>query len=162
MRVFTAAERRNRLARRCFLAADAGESVVAISTALVGLHATDPATPYLSLWARPPDFATADLDHQLYRTRAVVKHLAMRRMLWLVGADALMTVQSGASDRVADDEQRRLVADIAKSGIAKGGDRWLRRAGAAVLQDLTAHGPASSTELRAALPELAGSYDPAQ
>ena len=32
---------------------------------LVALHATDPATPYLSLWARLPGFASADLDAAL-------------------------------------------------------------------------------------------------
>ena len=56
---------------------------------LVGLHATDPATPYLSLWARLPGFTVADLDAALYQRRSVVKHLAMRRTLWVVGADDL-------------------------------------------------------------------------
>jgi hypothetical protein len=162
LRSFGVEERRNRLARRHFLAADG--SVGHVIRALVGLHATDPATPYLSLWARCPGFGIADLERELYRKRSAVKHLAMRRTLWVVNADDLAVVQAAASDRVADNEHRRLTADVVKAGLeedAADGDRWLRRAAAAVLGHLTEHRPASSTELRAALPELAGTYNPA-
>lgn len=162
MRAFTVAERRNRLARRHFLSADGdGRSAAAVTAALIGLHASDPATPYLSLWARSPGFVIDDLDRELYRTRSVVKHLAMRRTLWVIGADAVPAIQAAASDRVAAGEQRRLVADVAKTGIADDSAAWLERARAAVLRHLTRHGPATGTELRAALPELAGTYDPA-
>ena len=158
MRSFTVAERRARLARRHFLAEQAG-SIDGLVADLVGLHATDPATPYLSLWARLPGFAVADLDTELYERRALVKHLAMRRTLWTVRAEDLPLIQSGASDRVADNERRRLVADAQKAGISDDGDAWLDTACAAVLRHLAEHGAASAKELRAALPELAGSHD---
>lgn len=162
MRSFTIDERRNRLARRHFLTADAAtEPMTQVAAALVGLHATDPGTPYLSLWARSSPFAVADLDSALYEKRSLVKHLAMRRTLWVVDPADLPAVQAAASDRVAATERRRLVADVAKAGVAADGERWLARAGAAVLRHLGEHGPTSSTELRAALPELAGAYDPA-
>src|SRR5437764_267905 len=61
MRSFMVEERRARLARRHFLAEPA-DSIDGVVADLVGLHATDPATPYLSLWARLPGFAVADLD----------------------------------------------------------------------------------------------------
>lgn len=159
MRKFSVAERRNRLARRHFLA-NTG-SVNRVTAGLVGLHATDPATPYLSLWARCRGFHTADLDRELYEKRSAVKHLAMRRTLWLINAEDLALVQAGASVRVADNERRRLVADLHRAGITSDGERWLDQACAAVLRHLGEHGPASSTELRTALPELAGRYDPA-
>ena len=158
MRSFTAAERRARLARRHFLAEPAG-SIAGAAADLVGLHATDPATPYLSVWARLPGFAVADLDAELYQRRTLVKHLAMRRTLWTVRAEDLPLIQSGASDRVADNERRRLVADVQKAGITADGDRWLDTACATVLRHLVEHGPATARELRAALPELAGRYD---
>ncbi|WP_197519492.1 DNA glycosylase AlkZ-like family protein, partial [Mycobacterium sp. E2327] len=161
MRAFTVNERRNRLARRHFLAAGDTLPITRVIAGLLGLHASDPATPYLSLWARLPGFATADLEEQLYRKRSAVRHLAMRRTLWLVRSDDLTTIQSAASDRVADNERRRLAADVQKTGVAADGDRWLDLARAAVVRHLAANGPASSTELRAALPELAGTYDPA-
>jgi DNA glycosylase AlkZ-like len=158
MRSFTVAERRARLARRHFLARRAG-SIDGVAADLVGLHATDPATPYLSLSARLPGFAVADLDAELYERRTLVKHLAMRRTLWTVRAEDLPLIQSGASDRVADNERRRLVADAQKAGLTDDGDTWLDTACAAVLRHLAERGAASAKELRAALPELAGSYD---
>ncbi|MEB3024036.1 winged helix DNA-binding domain-containing protein [[Mycobacterium] crassicus] len=162
MRGFSIAERRNRLARRHFLAPDtAGASITRIAATLVGLHATDPATPYLSLWARSSPFAVADLDGALYEKRSLVKHLAMRRTLWVVDPADLPAVQAAASDRVADTERRRLIADVSKAGVADDGAHWLAAAGAAVLRHLDRHGPTSSAALRTALPELAGTYDPA-
>ncbi|WP_420108216.1 winged helix DNA-binding domain-containing protein [Mycolicibacter arupensis] len=162
MRTFTVAERRNRLARRHFLARDtAAESITTIASALVGLHSSDPATPYLSLWARRPGFSVADLNDALYETRSLVKQLAMRRTVWVVDVADLPAVQAAASERVAGAEQRRLIADVAKAGVADDGHQWLSRASAAVLAHLDEHGPTSSSALRAALPALAGTYDPA-
>jgi len=161
VRKFGAEERRNRLARSHFLAPVGTPAVSAVIAGLVGLHATDPATPYLSLWARAANFSTVDLDSTLYTQRSAVKQLAMRRTLWLVNAADLGLVQVAAGDRVAANESRRLAADVRKAGVAADGQRWLEVACAAVLGHLGEHGPVTSTELRAALPELAGTYDPA-
>jgi hypothetical protein len=160
MRSFTVAERRARLARRHFLTEPA-ESIAGVAAGVVGLHATDPATPSLTLWARLPGFCVADLDAELYERRTLLKHLAMRRTLWMIRAQDLPLVQAAASDRVADNERRRLVADARKAGVCKDGDAWLDTACAAVLRHLADNGPANARELRAALPELAGNYDPA-
>lgn len=59
-------------------------------------------------------------------------------------------VQLAVSDRVAENERRRLIADEAGAG-----------ADGAVLRHLAEEGPASAAELRAALPGLARSSDPA-
>jgi hypothetical protein len=162
VRTFTVAERRARLASRHFLSPDRNtDPIAAITAALVGWHATDPATPYLSLWARSPDFTVTALGHELYETRSLTKHLAMRRTLWLVRTADLPIIQPAASNRVADNERRRLVADVQKAGVATDGGSWLDRACADVLDHLTGHGPATSSELRQALPSLAGTFDPA-
>ena len=160
MRTFTVEQRRARLAHRHFLCRAAG-SVHDVVGGVVGLHATDPATPYLSLWARVPDFAVADLDALVYERRSLVKHLAMRRTLWTVRAQDLPMIQSAASDRVADNERRRLIADAVKAGVCTDGEAWLDTACAAVLRYLTENGPTGAKDLRVAVPELAGAYDPA-
>lgn len=128
---------------------------------LVGLHSTDPATPYLSLWARVPGFTVADLNHALYEQRSLVKQLAMRRTLWMVRTDDLPAVQTAASDRVAANEWRRLVTDVEKSDVATDGAAWLETAAAAVTGYLRATGPCTARQLREALPQLAGTHDPA-
>ncbi len=160
MRSFTIAERRDRLARRHFLSQPT-RTAADVAGEVVGLHATDPATPYLSLWARLPAFTVADLDAELYQTQRLVKHLAMRRTLWVVRSEDLPLIQSAASDRVAENERRRLVADAQNAGIAADGHAWLETACDAVLTHLADHGPTSAKDLRAALPQLAGHYDPA-
>ncbi len=83
MRSFTPAERRARLARRHFLCRPAS-SIDDTARAFVGLHAHRSSTPYLSLFARLPGFTIDDLDEELYQRRTVLKHLAMRRTLWIV------------------------------------------------------------------------------
>ncbi|OCB43269.1 hypothetical protein A5721_24925 [Mycobacterium vulneris] len=160
MRTFTVAERRARLARRHFLSQPAS-SVADTTGTFVGLHATDPSTPYLSLVARLPGFTVDDLDGELYQRRTLLKHLAMRRTLWIVRTEDLPLVQAGASDRVAGNEQRKLVGDVEKAGVAADGARWLDTACQAVLAHLREHGPTPAAQLRTALPELAGSFDPA-
>jgi hypothetical protein len=161
VRSFSVGERRARLARRHLLAEGADRNVADVTHRLVGLHATDPATPYLSLWARVAGFRVADLDAALYQDKTVVKHLAMRRTLWVVEAGDLPAVQAAASDRVAANERKKLIADVVSAGITADGDVWLTAASTAVLAHLAEHGHASARELRSALPELAGNYDPA-
>lgn len=161
MRSFTVEERRARLARRHFLAEHTHLSIAGVASAFVGLHATDPATPYLSLWARGADFRVADLNAALYADRTVVKHLAMRRTLWVFDTADLPAVQVASSNRVAATERKRLIADVVKAGIARDGEAWLANAAAAVRAHLDERGHASATELRLALPELAGTYNPA-
>jgi hypothetical protein len=161
VRSFTLEERRARLGRRHLLTAASAEPIAAAARRFVGLHATDPATLYLTLWARLTDFRIADLDDALYTSRAVVKQLAMRRTLWVIDTDDLAAVQVASSDRVAASEQKKLAADVVKAGIAPDGHAWFDRAAAAVLRHLGEHGHLSVRELRAALPELAGDYDPA-
>lgn len=163
MRSFTHEQRRARLARRHHLAPDSDRSgsVEAVTAQLVGLHATDPATPYLSLWARMPGITVDDLDTALYRSHSLVKHLAMRRTLWVVQAHDLPAIQAAASDRVAGNESRRLASDVVGAGVASDGEQWLETACAAVLRHLRRVGPSTARQLREALPQLTGTYDPA-
>lgn len=161
MRSFTVAERRARLGRRHQLTAAGDEAIADTAHRFVGLHATDPATLYLTLWARRPEFRVADLDDALYASRTVVKQLAFRRTLWVVDTGDLASVQVAASDRVAVTEHKKLVSDVVKAGIATDGHAWFDSAAAAVLRRLGEHGHLSVRELRTELTELAGDYDPA-
>ena len=114
------AERRARLARRHCLApghrvgrgvggdepASRVGDVVEAARRLVALHGTDPATVYLSAWARVEGMRVEDMEQALYRDRTLVKHLAMRRTLFVFPREVLGEAQAGASDRVAAGERR--------------------------------------------------------
>jgi hypothetical protein len=157
VRTITADERRARLALRHHLHPSApATSPEEAARGVVGLHATDPATVYLAVRARVPRFEAAHLDAALYTDRSLIKHLAMRRTLWVVDRGMLGAVQAGASVRVAEAERRRLVSAVEKSGLHPDGAAWLERAETAVLGELADGHEATSTQLREALPVLRG------
>lgn len=121
-----AEERRARLARRHRLTPeDHAEDVVDATRSIVCLHATDPATVYLSARARVAELTVADLDEALYTERSLVKHLAMRRTLFVFPRETLPFAQAGASGRVAEAERRRLIRDVERAGLFPEGERWL-------------------------------------
>jgi hypothetical protein len=121
------------------------------------LHATDPATVYLSGWARTEGMTVAELERALYVERSLVKHLAMRRTLFVFPRETIGIAQAGASNRVAEAERRRLIRDVEKTGLHRNGERWLADAWEQVLAVLSDGREATSSELRDELPSLAGS-----
>jgi Winged helix DNA-binding domain len=152
------AERRARLARRHRLAPGhrAGD-VVEAARSVVCLHASDPVTVYLSAWVRVDGMAVSDLDHALYVDRSLVKHLAMRRTLFVFPRETLGFAQAGASHRVADTERRRLIRDVELAGLHRNGERWLSDAWRQVLAVLSDGREVTASELRDELPLLEGS-----
>jgi len=151
-------ERRARLARRHRLAPGhrAGD-VVEAARSVVCLHATDPATVYLSAWARVEGMTVRDMDRALYDERSLVRHLAMRRTLFVFPRDTLPDAQAAAGSRVADGERRRLARDVEKAGLWPDGEGWLADACEQVLAALADGRQATSSELRAEIPLLEGS-----
>jgi hypothetical protein len=137
MRHVPDAERRARLAVRHALAPSARVSTPEAATAAVAvLHATEPATVYLSCWARVDGLALADVDRALYDDRNLVKQLAMRRTLFVFPRELLPAVWPSASARVARTERNAIAKDALKAGL-DGGDGWLDVARAQVLSVLS-------------------------
>ena len=156
MRHVTDAERRARLAARHALTpASRVDSPEAATRAMTVLHATEPATVYLSCWARVADFEIADLDRALYDERRLVKQLAMRRTLFVFPRDLLPAVWPSASARVATLERARMAKEIVKAGAADDGEEWLDKARGEVLA-LLADAPEGRTavEVREAVPMI--------
>jgi Winged helix DNA-binding domain len=124
---------------------------------MVCLHATDPATVYLSAWARVDGMTVSDLERALYMERSLVKHLAMRRTLFVFPRDLLGAAQAGASNRVAEAERRRLIRDVEGAGLHRNGERWLSEAWEHVLSVLSDGREVTSSQLREEIPSLEGS-----
>jgi Winged helix DNA-binding domain len=151
-------ERRARLARRHRLApGQRAWDVVEAARSMVCLHGTNSSTVFLSTWARVEGMTVPDLDRALYADRSLVKHLAMRRTLFVFPRETLSAAQAGASDRVAAAERRRLVRHVENAGLFEDGERWLADASKEVLAALTGGREATSSELRAEIPLLEGS-----
>jgi hypothetical protein len=150
-------ERRARLGRRHRLAPGHRAGGVAdAARSMTCLHATDPVTTYLAARARVDGMRVADLERALYRDRSLIKHLAMRRTLFVFPRETLGVAQAGASSRVAEIERRRLIKDVEAAGLHRNGDRWLSAAGEQVLELLSDGREATSSELREEIPLLEG------
>ena len=114
---------------------------------LVGLHATDPMTVYLSAWARVPDFQTNDLDRALYDDRSLLKILGMRRTMFVVPVELASVIQAACTDSIAKGERARLHRMIEAAGIAKDAEDWLDAVETETLEVLDAKGAATAAEL---------------
>ena len=144
-------QRRHRLARRHALAEPVAD-VLAAAEAMTCLHATEPASVYLAAAVRARVDRT-EIDRALYDDRSVVRQLAMRRTVFAFPRTVLPAVWGSASARIARQLETRLATEVADQGIARDGARWVRRTRAAVLERL-AEGPATTAELRAAVPAM--------
>ncbi len=162
MRHVSDEERRARLALRHALAPPARvDSPEAATRAMTVLHATEPATVYLSCWARVASLEIADVDRALYTDRSLVKQLAMRRTLFVFPRDLLPAVLPSASARIAAAERTRMVADLITAGIATDGEAWLDRARTEVLAALAeASDGLTAAEVRRAVPSIDVNVEP--
>lgn len=148
-------ERRARLARRHFLAPGAqATSVAQASAGVVALHATDPATVFLSVAARIPKATVASIERELYDTRTVVRMLGMRRTMFVVPADAVAVVDAACTRAIAARERAGLVKAVEEAGIAKNGARWVKKVETAALAALAKRGAALASELSEDVPDL--------
>jgi len=151
-------QRRARLGRRHHLARAAWAADVVVAAGdLVGLHGTDPATVFLSTWARMrrPERTVAALEEALYVERRLVRTLCMRRTMFVVPVEAVAVVQAAVTDALVPGERRRTVQMIEQAGIAADGAAWLAAAEAATLAELRKRREATGAELAKAVPGLA-------
>jgi hypothetical protein len=157
MRRISDDERRARLGRRHHLARKARSGdVTTLAGDLVGLHATDPATVFLSAAARLKEPATAieALERALYDDRQLVRTLCMRRTMFVVPLDLVPVVQAACTDPLVPGERRRLVRMIESGGISEDGAAWLRGAEAKTVAALDGTDGRTGSELAKQVPEL--------
>src|SRR5690349_8645643 len=157
MRTITVEQRRARLARTHLLTGGA-HSTGQVVDALIALHATDPASVYLSVLARGRSLSIADVFAAMYEQRALVRWLAMRRTLFVFAREDIPIIQSAVSTPLAASLRRRLLNLLERNGIdpAVPDDLpgWLQATEQRVEQALQRRGPAPGADLRPAEPNL--------
>ncbi|MDZ4169639.1 MAG: winged helix DNA-binding domain-containing protein [Coriobacteriia bacterium] len=115
-------------------------SIESLAGDIVGFTAADPATPYLSLAARLPNFEPAALDRALDERGSLVRIRCMRGVLYAVRRDLVPIVHAASTRQVT-----RFARDFVKSRGIVSSD--YERIAAQVL-DATAEKPLTTAELR--------------
>ncbi|MFD3719399.1 winged helix DNA-binding domain-containing protein [Streptomyces sp. NPDC058674] len=152
--LISTAERRHRLGRRHRLAPSARAATVPqAADAVVGLHATDAATVFLSARARLAEGGPEAVERALYEDIGLVRLLSMRNTLFAVSAELAPYVDASTARAIAAKERRALLKHLDKDG--RGLDAtWLAAAESAALDALDTCGPSTGIQLSAAVPAL--------
>ena len=157
MRRIDVAERRARVSRRHFPTTTSVDDLVRVAGSLVGLHSSDPATVYLSLWARVPGFVPDHLERLLYERRTLVRMLGMRRTMFVVPLDLAGVMNAACTVALAPAERRRLIRLIEEQDLASDGAAWLAGVEGRTLAAMAERGEATAAELKEDVAELAES-----
>ncbi|MGM7648972.1 winged helix DNA-binding domain-containing protein [Nocardia sp. JW2] len=155
------AQRRARLAIRHRLAPSARSTdPVDIARSMVVLHATDPATVFLSVGARGIDLTPADVEKALYADRTLLRLLAMRRTMFVAPTELLPVLQASTCDALAHKQRRAYGRYLEQAGIDDV-DTWLREVEAETHAALLARGAATGAQLGKDVPRLQTKIDTA-
>lgn len=147
-------QRRRRLAHRHALGPDSGlASPEQVATGLVAVHATDPTTVFLTMWARMPAVTRPDVEEALYDKRSLARVMGMRRTLFVVPAATFAVVDMAVARDLAGAERRRLAKALTVAGESDP-DGWIRAVEENALEALAAAGEVTTAELREMVPEL--------
>ena len=145
------------LVRRHYLGGGAA-GPEAVTQALVALHATDPASVYLSILARSTTSSLADVSAAMYERRSLVRWMAMRRTLFLLPRTDVPIVQAAISTPLAAVLRRRLISQLKRNGteppVSGDLETWLSSLQGQVEHALRARGSATGAELAADVPAL--------
>lgn len=160
MKKMDTAERRRRLQIRHRLTPDRRSNDVAtVADSVVALHATDPATVYLSAWARMTTGGQPAIADEIYGQKRLVRMMGMRRTMFVVATDLAPVVHASSSLGVAVTQRKRLLTHLEQADITEDAERWLDEVSASTLAALTRRGRAGATELVADEPRLNATLD---
>ncbi|WP_406629619.1 winged helix DNA-binding domain-containing protein [Amycolatopsis sp. WGS_07] len=152
----TLAQRRARLGVRHHLAARATTVEQAVD-GVVALHATDPASVYLSAWSRVRAVSVADVEDALYSRRTLLRLLGMRRTMFVTDVATAGLVQAACSYDIAARQRRLLEKHLGTQGHPENVPRpgeWLDEVMASVEKALRARGSATAQQLADDEPRL--------
>lgn len=147
-------QRRALLVRRQLTTGDTTRAAV---RSVLALHATDPATVYLSVLARVPSATVPAVRAALYEGRDLVRMMAMRRTVFVLDRDDVPLVHAAASLGVAATMRTRLLKEVATAPTEPVVDdpaAWLDATEEAVVAHLATVPEATGAQLGEAIPQL--------
>lgn len=119
------------------------------------LHATDPATVFLSVAARGDGITAADIEQALYEQRSLLRMLAMRRTMFVAPVELVPVLQAACADALADKQRRTYGKFLEQAGIGDGDVRsWWAEVEEQTHQALLARGAATGAQLSKDVPLL--------
>lgn len=158
MRRIGTAQRRARLGQRHLLTHAARSSTVEdAARAVVALHATDPASVFLSVQARAAGVTVAEIERALYEKRTLIRLLAMRRTMFVTPVETAPVLQAAASRAVAETQRKRYLKLLGEYAVDEPVDdraAWFADVGEGAVRALAARGEATGVELSTDEPRL--------
>ncbi|HZM80260.1 MAG TPA: winged helix DNA-binding domain-containing protein [Candidatus Limnocylindrales bacterium] len=151
MRRMTVAERRARLGLRHRLAAHAS-SPLEVARSLVALHATDPATVFLSVLARQPDATVEAIENALYEERTLLRLHGMRRTIFVAPVELAPPILHSCVHTFVTQSRKTYVQALTAAGI--GDDDWLSEVEAAAEAALAKRGTATASQISSDEPRM--------
>ena len=150
MTTVSADVRRLRLIRRHRLDGSAASVEEAVGSVVV-LHATDPATVFLSVLARCRRASLSDVSAALHERRTLVRMMAMRRTVFVAPVQTAPVVHAAASLGVAATMRRRLLQQLQSSEVEPPVlddlDTWLAAVEAGAEESVRTRGVATAAEI---------------
>jgi len=153
MRHVSSDERRTRLGVRHHLT-DTVDTVEQAAATVVGLHASDPPTAYLSARARVDGFSISDLERALYDDRSLVRLWGMRRTLFVTTRSLAAIMHAASPDAFGSAERRRFERLLTEQGKAPDAGAWIDQVESKIIDELAARGEATANDLRKVIPEM--------
>ena len=155
--------RRARLVARHHLTGGAATPEEAAASVVV-LHATDPATVFLSVLARSAQSDLAAVARALYDDRTLVRLMAMRRTLFVVPQTLVPIVHYGAALEIAAFLRKRLLSQLTtlptEPPVPADPIPWLAAVEADTAAALEKLGVATGAQLSVAVPLLRTAFLP--
>ncbi|MBF6177011.1 winged helix DNA-binding domain-containing protein [Nocardia otitidiscaviarum] len=163
MRSIDTAQRRARLAVRHLLAPEARvDDAAEIARAMVVLHATDPATVFLSVAARSRTVEPGHVEKALYEDRTLLRMLAMRRTMFVAPIDLVPVLQASCADALAAKQRKTYGRFVEQAGVVDGDiSAWWAEVEAETHRALLARGAATGAQLSKDVPRLRTQVDTA-
>jgi len=96
----------------------------------------------------------AAVDEALYEHRALVRHHAMRRTLWVMTPEVARLAHAAATAKIARAERKRTVAALTETADVGDGETWLDHATEQVVALLAAGGSMTTRAIGQELPHL--------